>query len=216
MSDPPLLMGEIQYRYNQDKDAKGLAGIMRLGAWHHFGKFEDQRFDDTRLSMADPLSSGTVRLFGGTSGVYGIVDQQIYRPEGGGPDSGVSVFSRIATTRSDRNLVDFYLDGGIVFSGMLPGRSDDKFGASFIYVHISDQARALDRDVIAFSGVNQPLRDYEMTFELSYQAQIVPGWAAQPLFQYIAHPGGHVPHTLALASPVKSGVLFGVRSTIVF
>lgn len=216
MSDPPLLMGEIQYRYNQDKDANSLAGILRLGAWRHFGKFEDQRFDDTRLSMADPLSSGTVRLFGGTSGVYGIVDQQIYRPEGGGPDSGVSVFSRIATTPSDRNLVDFYLDGGIVFSGMLPSRADDKFGASFICAHISDQARALDRDTIAFSGVNQPLRDYEMTFELSYQAQIVLGWAVQPLFQYIVHPGGHVPHTLAPALPVKSGALFGVRSTIVF
>ena len=93
----------------------------------------------------------------------------------------MSVFSRIATTRSDRNLVDFYFDSEIVFSGVLPGRPDDKFGASFIYVHISDQARALDRDIIAFWGVNQALRDYEMTFELSYQAQIVPGWAAQPL-----------------------------------
>jgi porin len=166
--------------------------------------------------MANPLSSGTARLFRGTSGIYGIVDQQIYRPEGGEPDSGVSVFSRIAATPSDRNLIDFYLDSGTVFSGMLPGRPDDKFGASFIYVRISDQARALDRDVIAFSGVNQPLRDYEMTFELSYQAQIVPGLAVQPLFQYIVHPGGHVPHTLAPASPVKSGALFGVRSTIVF
>jgi porin len=154
MSDPPLLMGEIQHRYNQATDAKDLAGILRLGTWHHFGKFEDQRLDDTGVSMASPLSSGTARLLRGTSGIYGIIDQQIYRPVGDGPDSGASVFGRIAATPSDRNLVDFYLDGGIVLSGMLPSRPDDKLGASFIYSHISDRSRALDRDAVAFSGVD--------------------------------------------------------------
>jgi hypothetical protein len=43
-------------------------------------------------------------------------------------------------------LINFYLDGGIVFSGMVPGRADDKFGAAFIYSNISPDARALDRD----------------------------------------------------------------------
>ena len=120
VNDPPLLMGEVQYRYNQEKDSRGLAGIVRLGGWHHFGKFDDQRFDHAGLSLAHPLSSGIARQFRGTSGIYGIIDQQIYRPEGGGPDSGISVFSRIAGTPSDRNLVNFFLDGGVVFSGMLP------------------------------------------------------------------------------------------------
>ena len=41
VNDPPLLMGELQYRYNQEKDARGLAGTLRLGGWYHFGMFED-------------------------------------------------------------------------------------------------------------------------------------------------------------------------------
>ena len=216
INDPPLLMGEVQYRYNQEKDSRGLAGIVRLGGWHHFGKFDDLRFDDTGLSLAHPLSSGIARQFRGTSGIYGIIDQQIYRPEGGGPDSGISVFSRISGTPSDRNLVNFFLDGGVVFAGMLPDRPDDKFGASFIYARMSDRARALDRDLIAFSGIAQPVRAYEMTIELSYQAQIKPGWTMQPVFQYIIHPGGHVPDPISPSLAIKSGALLGVRSTVAF
>ena len=216
VNDPPLLMGEIQHRYNQEKDSRGLAGIVRLGGWHHFGRFDDQRFDQTGLSLAHPLSSGIARQFRGTSGIYGIIDQQLYRPEGGGPDSGISVFSRISGAPSDRNLVNFFLDGGVVFAGMLPARPDDKFGASFIYARMSDWARALDYDLIAFAGVAHPIRAYEMTIELSYQAQIKPGWTMQPVFQYIIHPGGHVPDPISPNLAIKSGALVGVRSTVAF
>lgn len=216
VNDPPLLMGEIQHRTHQEKDSRGLARIVRLGGWHHFGKFDDQRFDGAGLSLAHPLSSGTARQLRGTSGIYGIIDQQLYRPEGGGPDSGISVFSRISAAPSDRNLINFFLDGGIVFAGMIPTRPDDRFGASFIYARMSDRARALDRDAIAFSGIAQPVRDYEMTIELSYQAQIKPGWTVQPVFQYIIHPGGHVPDPVSPNAAIKSGALVGVRSTVAF
>src|SRR3954469_7567639 len=30
---PPLLMGEVQYKYNQEKEATGVAGFWRLGFW---------------------------------------------------------------------------------------------------------------------------------------------------------------------------------------
>ena len=99
---------------------------------------------------------------------------------------------------------------------MVPQRPDDKFGASFIYAKMSDWARALDRDLIDFSGVAQPIRAYEMTIELSYQAQIKPGWTMQPVFQYIVHPGGHVPDPVAASAAIKSGALVGVRSTVAF
>jgi porin len=216
VNDPPLLMAELQYRYNQDKHSRGLAGTLRLGGWHHFGMFADMRFDDAGLSQASPFSSGNARLFRGSSGIYGIIDQQIYRPEGGDAASGIAVFSRISGTPSDRNLIDFFIDAGIVFSGLLPGRPEDTLGASFICARISDRARALDRDMIHLTGIHQPLRDFELTIELSYQAQIKPGWTLQPVFEYVVHPGGHVPDPILPSSPVKSGALIGVRSTIAY
>ena len=217
VQDPPLLIGEAQYRYNQDKDAKGLAGFWRLGFWHHFGDFDSQRFDTAGRSLADPLSNGIARNLRGTSGIYGVVDHQLYRPPGGDKDSGISVFGRAGISAPDRNPVEFYLDGGIVFSGMLPKRPDDKVAATFLYSRISRDAAALDRDMIAFTGVPQPIRDYELNLALVYQAQIVPGWTIQPAFHYVFHPGGHVPDpNSAVPVAIKDAAVFAVRSVITY
>ncbi len=43
LDDPPLLMVEGDYEYNQD----GLAGTIKIGGFNHFGKFEDQRLSVT-------------------------------------------------------------------------------------------------------------------------------------------------------------------------
>ena len=218
VKDPPLLMGEAQYRYNQEKTDTGLAGFWRVGFWHHFGDFDSQRFDTAGRSLADPLSSGIAAKLRGTSGIYGVVDHQLYRPPGGDKDSGISMFSRVGVSTPDRNPVEFYLDGGIVFAGMLPSRPDDKVAATFLYSRISRDAAALDRDTIFFSGMPQPIRDYELNLALVYHAQIVPGWTIQPAFHYIFHPGGHVPDpNAALPGPaIKDAAVFAVRSVVTY
>ena len=212
LQDPPLWIGEAQVRYNQEA---GLAGMVRIGAWHHFGKFDSLRFGTDGLSLASPLSNGTALRMRGGDGIYGIIDQQIYRPEGGGPDSGIGVFSRISKALpSNRNLIDFYIDGGIIFSGMIPQRPEDKFGATFIYAHISKKARQLDQDSGFLAGINRPLRSAELTAEISYQAQIIPGWILQPVVQYIHRPGGGDPHPAdpTQTTRIKDAKLIGLRS----
>ncbi len=216
INDPPLLMGEIQYRRNQGKDDQGLAGAYRLGGWHHFGQFHDHRFGTDGLSLADPLSNGIARRLRGNSGLYGVVDQQLWRPADGGPDSGIGVFSRIAGSPSDSSHINFFLDSGIVFSGLIPGRPNDRFGASFIYGNIANRLRAFDRDVILHSGTAQPVRNYEMTIELSYQAQIKPGWTVQPTFEYVRHPGGHISDPDRPERAIRSGAIFGVRTMVAY
>lgn len=215
VNDPPLAIAEMQWRSNQEKDAVGLASILRLGAWYHFGKFDDQRRGTDGLSLADPVSNGIAKRLPGNHGIYGVIDQQIYRPAGGDADSGVGVFSRISASPSDRNLINFYLDGGIVASGMIPGRPEDKLGMTFIYSRISDNVRGLDRDTTVYSGIAQPIRDYELTLELSYLVQIRPGWTLQPDFQYIIHPGGRLPHPdPSVDGALKNAMVFGLRSVI--
>jgi porin len=61
LDDPPFAIGELQYRYNQDPAATGLAGGIRVGAWHHFDRFEHLRFDINGLSLASPLSTPPAR-----------------------------------------------------------------------------------------------------------------------------------------------------------
>jgi porin len=218
VQDPPLLMGEVQYKYNQEKEATGLAGFWRLGFWHHFGEFDSQRLDANNLSLAHPLGSGIPARLRGTSGIYGVVDHQLYRPAGGDADSGISVFSRAGVSAPDRNPVEFYWDGGIVFSGMLAGRPDDKFGATFLYSRISRDAAALDREIMSFTGLPHPIRDHELNLALAYHAQVVPGWTVQPAFHYIFHPGGHIadPNAPLPRAAIKDAAVFAIRSVIVY
>jgi porin len=217
VQDPPLLIGEAQYKYNQDKDATGLAGYWRLGYWHHFGEFDNQRFDANGLSLANPTSTGIPARMRGTDGIYGVVDHQLWRPPGGDKDSGITVFSRVGVSAPDRNQVEFYLDGGITYTGFLPGRPDDKIGATFLYSRISRDAAALDRDMILYTGIPQPVSDYELNLALAYQAQIVPGWTIQPKFHYVFHPGGHVadPNSPTGAA-IKDAAVLAVRSVITY
>jgi porin len=201
VSDPAFLMAEAQFRANQGETDTGLARTVKIGAWGHLGKFNDQRFADDGTLLADPTGSGVPAQHRGNYGVYGIVDQQIYRPKGGAADSGIGVFARISASPSDRNQIDFYADGGIVFNGMVSGRPNDKFGAGIVYTKFSDTLQAADLDSINFSGVGDVRRE-EVNLELTYMAQIIPGWTVQPILTRVWHPSGDEPN--AIVTGVRS------------
>ncbi len=124
-------------------------------------------------------------------------------PLGGDALSGISVYSRMSLSPSDRNLISAYIDGGIVFAGFIPNRPKDWFGASVIHARFSNSVRAFDLDTIAFTGTLVPIRDHETNLELTYVAQIVPGWTVQPDLQFIWHPSGDAR---------RNAVVAGVRS----
>ena len=188
--DPAFIIGEAQFRRNHGKDDSGLATTLKLGGWGHLGEFNDQRFANDGRLLADPAGSRVAAKRGGNSGVYAVIDQQLYRPTGGGVESGISVFSRVSVSPSDRNLIDAYIDGGIVFAGLIPDRPHDRFGASVIYSRYSDSVRAFDRDRVAFTGIPGPIRDHETNLELTYVAQVIRGWYVQPNLQFVWHPNG--------------------------
>ncbi len=188
--DPALMISEFQFKTNHGSNDAGLAQTIKIGAWGHLGQFNDPRFDNAGRLLADPASSGMPAKHRGDWGIYGIIDQQIYRLPNGSRDSGVAVYARASLSPSDRNLVNAYVDGGLVFIGMLPQRPEDRFGAGFIYARFSDSVRAFDQDAINFGGTGF-VRDYELNVEFNYTAQIAKGWVVQPLFTWIFHPNGN-------------------------
>ena len=58
------------------------------------------------------------------------------------------------------------------------------------YARFSDSVRGFDQDQINFGTLFTPPRDYETNLELTYVAQIVPGWTVQPVYTSIWHPSG--------------------------
>ena len=204
LEDPPLLLIEAAYSYN--KEGSGLPGTIKIGGWRHFDDFDDLRRNDSGGLIAgggDPLSHE------GNHGLYAVIDQMIYRLPGEGDPKGISIFGRVAGSPSDRNQIDVYADAGVVFSGLVPTRPSDAIGVAFAYSGISDNASGFDRDSLL-----SVIRDYESVLEISYIAEVVPGFALQPDFQYFWNPGGNVPDPDDPAKAVPNAAVFGLRTTI--
>jgi porin len=204
----------LDYEINHGKDATGLAAAYKLGGWYHTGKFSDHRFgvDAAGNVISLALSPDAPHLHRGNWGIYGVIDQMLWRS---GPAS-ISVFTRGGFAPSDRNLVSWYVDGGIGFKGLLASRPDDTLTFGVAHSHISKHAAALDRDMLALSGTPYPIRNAETVFELSYIAQITPWWSIQPDVQYIVRPGGNVPDPSDPNRSIGNAFLIGARTTLTF
>lgn len=213
-NDPALVIAEAAYAYNIEPGSTGEAGTVTLGGWHHFGRFDSLRFDGNRVPLASPNSTGIARRFRGDSGLYGIIDQTIYR-EPDDPNDGASVFVRVAGGPSDRNLIDLYVDAGIAYKGLVPGRSDDTVGIAFALSRVSRTARAFDTDTILATGAPGPRRSSEAVLEATYQGVLGPGVTVQPDVQYIFRPSGGIANPRdPYAGRIRNAAVFGLRTTI--
>ena len=198
LDDPPLLMVEGAYTYNPN----GLRGIVKIGGWNHFGEFEHQRFDSGGALIAVTGNAG--RPLDHNWGLYGIIDQLVWRVPGSEDPKGVGIFARVIGAPEDRNLIDWYFDGGVTFTGMFRNRPNDALAIGFAYTNISDTVSAFDVDF------GEPVaRNYEALIEICYTFEVRQGLLLQPDFQYIFQPGGNV-------AGQKDAAVVGVRTTIGF
>jgi porin len=216
LSDPALLFGEAQYAYNQEKTSSGLAGRIKLGGWYHFGAFQDDHFGYDGLSLANPAGVGIPRVYQGDYALYGVIDQMLWRLPGDDPKKGVAAFARVAFSPGDRNLMNFYADGGVNFYGLLPQRPDDAFGLGAAYSHMAPSLVAFDRDAGFYAGLTLPIHSYELALELTYKAVILPGWTVQPDLQYIVHPGGGEADPANLSTRIPNAMVIGLRTNVTF
>ncbi len=197
LDSPPLLMVEGAYNYNQ---AQPLPGTLKLGGWNHFGTFE-------HFTAA---TGNPGKLLDNDWGFYGIIDQLVWRVPGSKDPAGVGVFARVMGAPSDRNVVDFYADGGVTFTGIIPRRPADAFAIGFAYTGISGAAHGLDIDL------DQPVaRNYEALIEICYTFEIKPGWTLQPDFQYFFQPGANLPNDDGNGA-VENAAVLGARTSISF
>jgi porin len=217
INDPPLVIGEVQYIWNGKKGDPGLDGKFKIGGWHHFGTFNDQRFTAQGISLASPLSSGMPASLSQDSGIYSVFEQKLYRI-GNDDDRGVGIYARVSSSPSDRNLIDLYADGGVELIGLSDARPKDKFGIAVGYAHVSSRARALDADFQQFMGPAWPVRRFEALTTAVYQYEVRPGWTLQPNFQYFIHPGGGATNPLGTnpGKPLKDAAVFGLRTVLKF
>jgi porin len=214
VNDPPLMLGEVQYGYNQEKGAPGLPGAVKFGGWFHDGLFDDQRFAVMGLSLAMP-GAGNPAQHRADFGIYGVFEQMLLRLSGK-DDRNIGMFARVSGSPDDRNLISFYADTGFAIKGPFAARPDDTFGFGISYARISDQARALDQDFNLLGVSPRPVRDFEALAIASYQVQIREGFALIPNLQYVVHPGGGYVLNGTVPVETKDAAVVGVRALVSF
>jgi porin len=103
-------------------------------------------------------------------------------------------------TPKDRNPVDFEVETGLNYVGLLRSRAGDIAGLGFAYTHLSpDQPPSTDN-----SGVTH----YEAIIEASY-ASVLNTWCTlQPDVQFIFNPGG--------VTRRRDAVVLGLRLNLSF
>jgi porin len=207
-------IGELAYNTNVAIDGDDLPGTYKVGAWYHDGLFADQSRDAAGLSLADPASSGIAGLHRGDFGGYVIVDQLLWR-KNGSSDQGLGLFFRAGSSPADRNLIEFHMDGGLTYIGLLPGRDNDTVGIGMSYEDVSSARGDLSQALRSVTALNLPIADLESDLEISYQAQIAPWWILQPDAQLVIHPGGRISTPGAPSTFVPgNAVILGVRTDI--
>src|SRR6185437_15111238 len=103
LQDAPLVMFEGQFKYDV-----GLPGTLKLGGWKQLNHYAPEFLNPGILDTS--------------SGIYAIVDQQIWKGSG---DKAVSAFARVSGSPDKQNLINTYFDTGVVFAGFVPGREND-------------------------------------------------------------------------------------------
>jgi porin len=232
VSDPPLLIGEIDYAYNQQRkaaqnnpvqegtriptpqissasEASGLPGTVKLGAWVLTGVYHDQ---------VSGGSGGAPSLRqNGDYAFYGIVDQALWRVETGS-DRGLNFFARVLAAPSDRNSVDRYVDTGLTFKGPIGSRANDILGLAFAYARISPAEAASEPYLGAFAGMPLAHPSFEAALELTYQIEVADRWTVQPDIQYIFHPGAGLADGInpGSASEIPNALVLGMRTAFKF
>ncbi len=199
LRDRPLLMVEAAYSYALRGGE--LPGTLKFGVWNHFGTFENNRIDVGGELIAITKNRG--KPVEGNYAVYAVLDQQIWAAPGAEEGQGIGFFTRFGGAPEDRNLIDFYFDVGLTFTGMIPGRPDDALAIGYAYTGISDEVQAFNRDA------GEPIGSgHEALIEVAYTMKVMDGWTLQPDFQYIFHPSG--------GTEADDAQVVGVRNTLAF
>jgi porin len=148
-------------------------------------------------------------------GFYFVGDQMLYRvrrpvpaptvdnygqeiPAALSTDKGLGFFTHIGLALRNSSLINFYIDGGLNYKGLVPTRDSDILGVSIAYGHLRDNAEDVE-------GRSNP--GYEIVFEATYQMELATWLSLQPDLQYVIHPSG---------TNIANAFVLGARTTVSF
>jgi len=191
-----LSFNELVYHYGDVVDSETMPGTYKLGWWYHSDEFDDVRDTDENDDQIE---------HDGNFGVYFIADQMLLPGEGG---TGLGAFIQIGGVPDDRNLVDFYVGGGIHYRGIIPNREGDILGLAVAHAQISEDQRDAEDVIEADGSTFHSMDSHETVIELTYKTQVFPWLAIQPGVQTVFNPGADADLDNAVVSILRFQINF--------
>jgi porin len=194
-----LTFYEAGYLLNQEKDAKGLPGTYKLGSYVHTADFTTWQ---SQAAFAN--GTGALQGVGANYGIYGVVDQMIWQGQGADKSNAQSLglFLRAGWAPGNATEIDFDIDGGLNFKGLIPGRAQDTFGLGAGRTAISGD---FSRASVAQGG---PAYRDEALVESTYSLNLTPWLQIQPDIQYIFSAGATTKSPDALVLGLQTSITF--------
>jgi porin len=186
----------------------------KIGMWIATGPFADPVTASDGLSLANPASAGQPLLHATDYAVYAVIDQMIWKK----PDTasqGLALFVQVMHAPENRNLSDLFIEGGLNWKGIVPGRSHDAAGLAVTHAGIGAAAIKYSDNLVFYTGLGTPYSPGETMMEATYRARLTPWFKVQPDLQFVVNPGAGIP-TAQSAVPLKNALVLGVRVTVDF
>lgn len=190
-TDGVLIATEVGFVIGTSEDSDAPYAKIALGRWDYTAKYDDILDVD---SQGDPVRRS------GNSGLYLLGERLMYREQD--PSQGLAIFARLGFADTKVNQIGSYFGGGLVYSGLFPGRDEDQIGLAVAAAFNGSKYRQAQRD--AGYGVDAG----EVTLELSYSSQILPQFSIHPDLQYVINPSGD--------PDIKNGLVFTTRFELGF
>ena len=193
-----LLMTEVGYK---TKDGLwSMPSRYSFGGYYHTGDFPDVALDAFGQNIF--LSGHTGREHGGQEGFYLLFEQMLYR-DARRPETGLNAFvTFVVSPDEDKSPIPYYLNGGLIYEGLIPCRPNDKTALGFYSGWFGQDLRKAQRSAGLASQTN------ETNIELNHQVQLTPWFYLRPNIQYVIKPNGLDEIENALVLGVEAGITF--------
>jgi porin len=167
--DGVLVLTEIGYA-RRAPDARFVKAA--LGGWVYTTTFDD---------VKDVDSEGNPRRRHGSHGVYALLEGELFREAV--RTRGLSGFLRVGYADPDVNQLEYFVVGGLAYTGLIPGRGEDVTGFGVLAgINGSKFRQAQER-------AGTPVAGEEVALEWNHRLQLLPWMSLELDAQYIINPG---------------------------
>ena len=172
----------------------GLKGEYRAGYYYSNAKANDVYKDGNGEPAA--LSGQAYRSSSSKQGFWLGAQQQV-TALASDASRGLSLFANATLHDKKTNVIDNYVQAGVVYKGPFDARAKDDIGFALARVHVNPAYRKNARLANLAAGLDDfhdpaflPVQDTEYSAELYYGIHLADWLTVRPNLQYIRHPGG--------------------------